>query len=418
MRRSGGSPFEPLRHREYRLLWLGALCQNLSLWMQVVTAGWLMVSLHGTAFQVGLIQTASALPAFLFALPGGVIADLVDRRRFLLSSQAAVGTVALLTAGLTASGVMGPSSLLVLTFIFGLGFAMQSPSWFTAQLDVLPPESRLAAVSLGAVAYSSARAIGPALAGGLMLWLSPAAVFACIAGLAVASLCLLGGVPQIPRHRSASAVPEGFGIALINTLRYARDSLPLQRQLLRTLAFVLPAAALWALLPLLAQGGSAAAGQAGRYGLLLGCLGVGAVAGALTLPKAHEYLSARQIEALGTVIYLLVMITAPLIGQTSLLVPLFVLAGLGWSWVSNLGITTLQLLAAAHLRARALALYIIIFQGSMALGGALWGRIAETVGLSLTLGLAAIGLVLSMEISRRLPWPAAHADAESPASPR
>jgi MFS family permease len=220
------APFEPFRHAAFRHLWFGSLCQNLALWMQVVTAGWLMVSLQGTPLQVGLIQTASSLPAFLFALPGGVIADLVERRRFLLTAQTAAGIVALLTSALAATGTMGPVWLLVLTFASGLGYAMQSPSWFTAQLDVLPPSSRLAAVGLGAVSYSSARAIGPALAGALMLWFSPAAVFGCIAALAFLSLVLLGRVAVIPRHRVEGAEPEGFGTALVNTLRYARDSAP------------------------------------------------------------------------------------------------------------------------------------------------------------------------------------------------
>jgi MFS family permease len=411
-----GSPFEPLRHGAYRRLWLGSLCQNLGLWMQVVTAGWMMVSLNGTPLQVGLIQTANSLPAFLFALPGGVIADLVERRRYLLSSQAVVGVVALLMAGLAAIGALGPLWLLALTFAFGLGFAMQSPSWFTAQLDVLPPASRLAAVSLGSVSYSSARAVGPALAGALMLWFSPAAVFGCIAGLALLSLALLSGVAEIPRHRTTDSAPEGFGAALVNTLRYARDSAALQTQLLRTLAFVLPAAALWALLPLLALGEGA---QAGRYGVLLGCMGVGAVIGALSLAQAHAWFRPREIDSLGSLLYLGASLVAPLIDSMVLLVPLFVLAGIGWSWVNNLGITTLQMQTAPHLRARALAMYIIVFQGGMALGGALWGRLAGAAGLTTALAVAAALMLLAMGLSRRLTWPAAlHGVEENPTLPR
>jgi predicted MFS family arabinose efflux permease len=310
---------------------------------------------------------------------------------------------------------MGPVWLLVLTFASGLGYAMQSPSWFTAQLDVLPASSRLAAVGLGAVSYSSARAIGPALAGALMLWFSPAAVFGCIAGLAFLSLVLLGRVAVIPRHRVEGAEPEGFGAALVNTLRYARDSAPLRAQLLRTLAFVLPAAALLALLPLLA---SQAGAEAGRYGLLLGCLGVGAVGGALSLPFAHAHLTVRQIDASGTFIYLAAAVAAPFIDNVNALAPLFVLGGLGWSWVGNLGITTLQMGTAPQLRARALAMYIIVFQGSMALGGALWGRLAGSIGLGMALNIAAGLLLVSMTVSRRLPWAEAVRDAsENPASP-
>jgi MFS family permease len=399
-----GSPFEPLRHSAYRRLWLGALCLNLGLWMQTVTAGWLMVSLQGTALQVGLIQTASALPAFLFALPGGVIADLVERRRYLLWSQAALALVAVLMTALAWANLIGPGWLLGLTFAYGLGYAMQGPSWFTAQLDVLPPSSRLAAVSLGSVSYSSARAIGPALAGALMLWFSPALVFGCIATLALLSLVLLSGSIQIPRPRPLSGTPERFGHALMNALRYGRDSRPLQVQLLRTLYFVLPGAALWALLPLIAKANGEHVEHAGRYGLLLGCLGLGAVCGALSLHVVHSRLLARQIDGVGVLLFLGATLAAPFCSSALVLVPLFVLAGLGWAWVANLGVTALQMQAAPHLRARALALYLIVFQGAMALGGALWGQLADSLGLAPALALAAAGLALSMGLSLRLPW--------------
>lgn len=406
-----GSPLEPLRHNGYRRLWLGALCLNLGLWMQVVTAGWLMVTLGGTPLQVGLIQTASALPAFLFALPGGVIADLVERRRYLLVSQAALAVVALLATVLAGTGWIGPAWLLALTFAYGLGFALQGPSWFTAQQDVLPPASRLAALSLGAVSYSSARAIGPALAGALVLWTSPAAVFGFVGALALLSVALLARAAPIPRHRAPDAGSEGFAAALVTTLRYARSDAPLQKQLLRTVAFILPGAGLWALLPLVAQGGE---GQAGRYGLLLGSLGLGAVIGGLSLPTAHARFGSRSIELTGTLLFLAANLAG--IGATPawLLLPLFVAGGAGWAWVGTLGITALQMQAEPHLRARALGLYLIAFQGAMALGGALWGQVAGSVGTAPALAASALGLVLSAVFSHRLPWPSSlHGRTES-----
>lgn len=409
-----GSPFEPLRHPAYRRLWFGALCLNLGLWMQVVTAAWLMVSLQGTPLQVGLIQTASALPAFLFALPGGVIADLVERRRYLLRAQSASAVVALLTAALAATDSIGAASLLGLTFGFGLAYAVQGPAWFTAQLDVLPQGSRLAAVSLGAVSYSSARAIGPALAGGLMVWSSPALVFFVVGGIALVSVLLLHGVSAIPRQHAPDQARESFRAAFAGALHFARTSQPLQAQLLRTVAFVLPAAALWALLPLLLAGDSS--GGAGHYGLLLGSLGVGAVAGALLLPGAAARGSRRRIDTIGVAAFLCATLAAALIADALvLLVLLFFAGGIGWSWVSNLGVANLQTQAAPHLRARALGLYLIAFQGSLALGGALWGQFAKSAGVREALFVAAAGLVAAGWLSRRLPWPGA---PESPPLPR
>lgn len=402
---SGGSasPFAPLRHPGYRRLWLGALCLNLGLWMQVVTAGWLMVSLGGTPLEVGLIQTASALPAFLFAVPGGVIADLVERRRYLLFSQAALATVAVLTAALALTGWIGPTWLLALTFAYGLGYAVQGPAWFTAQQDVLPPASRLAALSLGAVSYSSARAIGPAFAGGLMLWSNPALVFGCVGALALLSLVLLARSRPMPPHRVPGAVAEGFGAATATTWRYARDDAPARQQILRTLLFIVPGAALWALLPLVAQAGTAPA--AGRYGLLLGSLGLGAVVGGLSLTALHARLGSRRIEVTGTLLFLLATAAGAATTDAWLLLPLCVAGGAGWAWVGTLGVTALQMQAPPQLRARALGLYLIAFQGAMALGGALWGQLAGGLGLLGALAIAAAGLVVSVVVSGRLPWP-------------
>lgn len=409
-----GSPFEPLRHPAYRRLWLGALCLNLGLWMQVVTAAWLMVSLHGTPLQVGLIQTASALPAFLFALPGGVIADLVERRRYLLRAQSAAAVIAFATCALAATDSIGAASLLGLTFGFGLGYAVQGPAWFTAQLDVLPQGSRLAAVSLGAVSYSSARAIGPALAGLFMVWASPALVFFVVGAIALTSVQLLRGVEGIPRQHTDGAARDSFRSAFGGALHYARTSRALQAQLLRTVVFVLPAASLWALLPLLLPSGSSQG--AGHYGLLLGSLGVGAVAGALLLPWLAAYASRRRIDTVGVAMFLCATLAAAWLDSIAALVLLFVGGGVGWSWVSNLGVANLQTQAAPRLRARALGLYLIAFQGALALGGALWGQFAKSIGVRNALFAAAAGLIAAALVSRRLPWPAPGAE-ESPAAP-
>ncbi|MDB5869923.1 MAG: putative major facilitator superfamily transporter [Polaromonas sp.] len=389
-----GSPFEPLRHPTYRQLWLGALCLNIGLWMQTVTAGWLMVSLHGSPMQVGLIQTASTLPSFLLALPGGVISDLlVNRGRFLKMSQGGLALVALVTATLVASGWVAPWLLLCLTFAYGIGYAIQGPSWFIAQNDAVPPDLRLAAISLGSASFSSARAVGPALAGLLMAWLSPAAVFGFIGGLALVSLVLLSRIKSLPTHRAPDAKIEGFGAALMTALRYALYNRKLQVQLLRAGAFILPAAALWALLPLVARGQGSTAGS---YGLLLGCMGVGAVTGSLSLAALHRWFNARQIETLAFITFAAVTLLASQAPALHWLAPSMVIGGMAWAWSTNIAVTAIQVQAAPEMRSRALAIYLLVFQGSMALGGWMWGAMAEHLGMMLTLFTAAGGIGLAI----------------------
>jgi predicted MFS family arabinose efflux permease len=389
-----GSPLEPLRHPTYRQLWLGALCLNVGLWMQTVTAGWLMVSMQGSAVQVGLIQTASTLPSFLLALPGGVISDLlVNRGRFLKISQGGLALVAIVTATLVAFGWVAPWLLLCLTFAYGIGYAIQGPSWFIAQNDAVPPDLRLAAISLGSASFSSARAVGPALAGLLMAWLSPAAVFGFIGALALVSLALLSRIKSLPTHRAPDARIESFSAALTTALRYAFHNRKLQVQLLRAGLFILPAAALWALLPLVAGGQG---GTAGAYGLLLGCMGVGAVTGSLSLSTLHRWLTPRQIETFAFITFAAVTLLASQAPPIYWLAPGMVVGGMAWAWSTNIAVTAIQVQAAPEMRSRALAIYLLVFQGAMALGGWMWGAMAGHLGMMPTLFTAAGGIGLAI----------------------
>lgn len=389
-----GSPFEPLRHRTYRQLWAGALCLNVGLWMQTVSAGWLMTSLHGSPLLVGLVQTASTLPAFLLALPAGVIADLVHRPRFLRCAQAGLAAVALLTATLLALDLVTPGLLLVLTFAYGVGYAAQGPSWFIAQNDAVPPELRPAAVGLGAASFSSARALGPALAGALMGAVSAAAVFAGIGLLSLVSVGLLrhtahqgaSVTTSSPDGHVASPARERVGTAFRRAFEMALHDRALQRHLLRTGLFVLPGAGLWALLPLVARDRG---GAAGAYGLMLACLGVGAVLGALTLAPLLHRTRMRVLETVAQLAFGAATLVASQAPTMAWFGPALLLAGVGWSWAVNASVTAIQLEAQSEMRSRALAVFLIVFQGSMALGGWLWGTAAGSAGLATTLQISA-----------------------------
>jgi MFS family permease len=401
--RSRVSAFAPLRFRSFTLLWLGALGLHLSLWMQTVAVSWLMVAQHGTPLQVGLVQTAATLPALLLALPGGVLADMLERRRFLMASQALLVVLAIVTAALVHGEAAGPGVLLLLMFLFGLGYSLQGPSWFTAQLDVLPPEERLPAVGLSGTTYSCARAVGPALAGALLAWANPALTFVVVAGMAGIALSMVVAVKDIPQQHAAGEAPAEFWSGLVGALHHAGHHRDTQIQLARTAAFVLPGSALWALLPLVA-GSSTGDSGAGRYGLLLGFLGVGAVTGALTLAWARQRWTPKQVDFIGTLTFLLVTAGAVLNLPVSAQCLGALLGGVAWAWVATLGLATLQEQTAPSMRARIIALYVIAFQGSMALGGALWGQMAQQMGASGALGVACLASALTLLASHRLPW--------------
>jgi predicted MFS family arabinose efflux permease len=180
---------------------------------------------------------------------------------------------------------------------------------------------------------------------------------------------------------------------LLTALRYAVNSRKLQVQLLRVGAFVLPAAALWAMLPLVARSQGS---TAGAYGLLLGCMGVGAVTGALSLATLNRWLSPRQIETLAFVTFAAVTLVASQGPALHWLAPSMVVGGMAWAWSTNIAVTAIQVQAAPEMRSRALAIYLLVFQGSMALGGWMWGAMAEHLGIMPTLFASAGGIGLAI----------------------
>src|SRR5919202_3760309 len=160
--------FAPLRHRAFRALWIANLASNTGLWIQNTGAGWLMTSLAPSPVMVSLVQAASMLPVFLFALPGGVLADILDRRLTLIAAQSWIAAAGLLLAALAAVGLLGPWGLLALTFAIGAGTAIVFPAWAAATPELVPREDMVQAVALNGVGFNLARALGPALGGFVM----------------------------------------------------------------------------------------------------------------------------------------------------------------------------------------------------------------------------------------------------------
>jgi predicted MFS family arabinose efflux permease len=372
--------------------------------MQIVVAGWLMVSVDDSPLMVGLVQTAATLPSLLLALPGGVLADLVDRRRYLLAGQAMLLLVTIPMTVITGAGMLGAIPLLVATFVFGSVHAAQGPAWFTSQQQVLPDELKLPAIALGAASYSTARAIGPALGGALISAFGSTTALAAICLITAAAILLLLRSHSTPIVHHAGHVPEQFSEALRAGLRFVSRDRLVRLQLLRTSLFVIAGSGLWALLPLIAD--KSGASNASSYGLLLGSLGVGAVSGSLTLPIALKRLSARNLDLLGCIMFAAGTLTVVGSSHIGVGIGLCVMAGIGWAWVGNLNIMVVQMLSPLRIRSRSLAMYLITFQGSMSLGGFLWGATSETTSLATAAYLSAacqlVAAIIAYAMTRAL----------------
>ncbi len=366
--------------------------------MQATVAAWLMATITPSELSVALVQTASTLPSVLFGLVAGSLADIVDRRRVILQTQFALaaGTAAL--GGAVMIGIVSPAVLLVTTFLIGVAFAFYLPPAGALVNDLVTRAELAPAVTLGAVAFNLARAVGPALAGAL------AAFAGSGSALLVAALCFTAMALAMHRQpatpRPLPGIPEKILSGILSGLRYARHSAPLRAYMIRNLNFSICASAIWALLPLVARDQLGLG--AGGYGTLVAAFGIGAIGGALSIPAQLRQVSLNRLVTSGV---LLCAASTLLLALTTLL-PLAIVAtcGAGAAWVSVLASLTTgtQSAAPAWVRARAVAANLVTNQASLALGSIVWGALASLSGTRIALIGSAAAMIALQAVNRRV----------------
>ncbi|MFC7474741.1 MFS transporter [Dankookia sp. GCM10030260] len=388
--------FLPLRHAVFRTLWLATLASNIGMWVQNTGAGWLMTSLDPAPMMVSLVQAASMLPVFLLALPAGALADIIDRRIFLIGAQAWVLAMALILAALTAADMLGPWGLLALTFAIGAGSAMNFPAWAATTNELVPREDLVGAIALNGIGFNLARALGPALGGFAIAAAGPQAAFAlnAVAFLVLIVALVFWRRPPEPRGRMPK---EHLVSAMRAGLRFVSASPAMRAAILRACTFFLFSAAVWGLLPLFVRQQLGLGPQA--FGLMLGVMGLSAVAAGFALPALRG-----RLDRSATVFWASIGICAAMgiLAASNHWAP----AALGMliygaSWIaagSTLGASA-QLAAPGWVRARAIAIYQLSFFGVMALGSALAGWVGGRFGVPLALGAAAgLGAVAAVAV--------------------
>lgn len=390
--------WSPLRHRLFRAIWIASVVSNVGTWMHTVGASWLMTTIAPSPLLVALVQTATTLPVFLLGLPAGVIADLADRRKILLFTQSWMTAVAALLGALSLAGRIGPWWLLSLTFALGAGSAMNGPAWAAAIPELVPREELPAAVALNSVGFNIARAVGPALGGIVMAASGAGAVFLANA------LSFLGVIVVlwIWKEQAPSLHEAGspFLDALREGLAYFRHARPFRVILLRAGMFALAGSALWAMLPLVAS--QRLHTNSLGYGILLGCLGAGSVIGAAAVAPLRARFSAEQIAPVGIVFFALATIALAQLPSIGLVAPAMMMGGVAWLTAMSTFNVCAQTTPPQPLRARALAFYLLVFQGSLAVGSSFWGEIARQAGVRTSLSIAAAAMILGLALSWRM----------------
>ncbi len=389
--------WRPLQVPVFRRLLAANVVSDVGAFMQSVGAAWLMVSFGAGPLAVALTQTASSLPFFLLALPAGVIGDLVDRRKLILATETWMAGCALLLAVLTLAGRVSPWILLGFTFAISAGDAIESPSWRAVLPDLVPAADLPAASALNGIEFNLARAVGPGAAGALI------AVAGVGAAFAVNAVSFAGVILVIARwrHRPAPRTTprEHLRGATVAALRYVHYSPQIRGLILRAGAVMFGAGAILALLPTIAHRESH---SPLGYGLLVGCFGAGAIAGALLMQPARSRWSTETLTS-GAVVGLgAAMVAIAFARGLPALAALLLGAGACWIVFISQVSAAVQVLVPDWVRARALAIYLLVFQGAMAAGTALWGEISEKV--SVDAALASAGLVTLVSAALGAVW--------------
>lgn len=345
--------------------------------MHDIGAGWLMTSLSPTPVMVALVQTATTLPIFFLAMPAGALSDILDRRRYLVVIQIWMGCVAAFLGFLTLSGLTTAWVLVALTFAMGVGTAMMMPAWAAVVPELVPRQELQPAIALNSLGINVARAIGPALAGVIVSLAGTGAVFVLNA---VSYLGVIVVLVRWQRQAAPTGLPsERFLGAMRAGFRFARYAPELQAAVIRGLGFFLFASASWALLPLIARNLEAGGPQA--FGILVGSIGAGAVAGAFVLPTLREKFSRDTLVAGATVLYAGALLVLATIDRLLPLTLAMAVSGMAWITVLSSLQVAAQMALPNWVRSRGLAVFMTIFMGSMALGSLLWGSVAQLYGI-------------------------------------
>lgn len=388
----------PLRDPSFRAFYFGSIGTALGYAIQATVASWLMATLTPSALMVALVQTASTVPTLLFGLIAGSLADIVDRRRVILMSQLAMLTLGMTLGAATLAGVVSPVALLVLTFLFGCGFTFYLPAQQASINEFVARDQLPAAVALSAVAFNSARAVGPALAGAVTASLGPGSA------LVTSALLFTGMVVAVRRWKHQEhrlpGVPERLLTGVLSGVRFARHSNAVHSLLTRTLIFCFFASAFWALLPVIAR--DLLHMEAGGFGLLSAGFGVGAVAGAWALPRLLRRLGLNRIVACATVAWVAAMAVLALAHLAVVALAAVFVAGIAWVSVLSGVSAGVQSSAPPWVRARVVSMNLVACQASLAIGSVLWGWLASEAGIQAALVVSAACMCFASLLSLKV----------------
>lgn len=392
------SAWEPLRLPLFRMFWLASLASNLGTWIHEVGAGWLMTNLDASPEMVAAVRTSMSLPIVFLAIPAGVLADRFDKRRLLMMTQALMFAVTTVLALMTFTGQITAWGLLGLTFVMGLGMVIHVPTWQSAIPELVPRNQIPRAVGLGSVSFNLARTLGPAVGGVLI---AVVGIWSTFALNAVSFACVIVVLGMWNRKTSENSRGRSFASSMRQGVRYVFLHPVMRNVMIGVTLFVMPGSALWSLMPLYAktQLGWGAQG----FGVLVGCIGAGAVGGASILPGLRHRFGSGRLMAASMIVFAIGLWIMSLCPPWQILLSAVIAMGAGWMATLTTLNATAQFTLPQRLRARGMGCYLTMMAGSMSIGSLVWGQTAGAVGLDNAMRVASAVMVATALISLAFP---------------
>ncbi len=382
------SVWSPMKISIYRSFWICAFLSNLGTWIQDVAASWVMTHLSTSPLIISLLSFTGSLPVLFFSIPSGYLSDLGHRRKLLLFAQCLMCFAAGLLAYLVWTEQVTEVSLLGLSLIMGVGFALANPAFQSVLTDLVPNTMQAQAVLVYYMGINITRVLGPTLGGGILSGFGPSSAFM------VNSISFLGlilffwkwPVPQtVESQKQKVRIQDSDWKPLLSL-----HNMKLWVEIFLVTFF---ASSLWALYP--TRGRIELQLSSLQYGSLLGFLGLGACVSAFLSGKIMHPDRTQRSLAGSYVIYAVGILLLGLAPGYMLMCAAMFCGGVGWLVLSTLmNMSSRQITGASQLKATMLGVFLAVFYAGMALGAISWGAVARVGATSVALVMASVGLGL------------------------
>ena len=393
---SDTSLWTALRNPVFRRLWMASVVSGVCVAAHDTAATWMMNTLTSSMFLISVMSTVASLPFFLFTLPAGSLADMVDRKKLLCTMNLWLAICAGVLALLGAMNLLNPYLILTCVFFIGVGFSFGAPAWSSVVPEVVTKDELASAVTLGGLQLNLCGILGPAAAAIILSHSGANLVFALNA---VGFLLVIAALTQWKSaEKQSKASLENFFESFASAIRYVRYAPGIQVVLARNVLFALFISVIPALLPVI--GLKKVLLNSSDLGLLFTSMGVGSVLGAIVLiPRARARFSPNTLTILASVLLAIVFVLMAVIRQTPLFMGVAGLAGVAWTMAASELWVAGQRAMPPWARGRMNATHIMLSQGGMALGGLVWGGSAASLGVTFTLMAAAVLLLSSLALA-------------------